>query len=92
MKRAVPSQNLIHANAEASNRSGEELIKWRSFLDNIDSPTLCADTLMALFNSLIASETSLFFKINSLFRILGNSRKKYRWRLRFPTARTSNKA
>jgi hypothetical protein len=88
----VPSQNLIHANAEASNRCGEELIKWRSFCDNIDSPTLCADTSMALFNSLIASETSLFFKINSLFRILGNFGKKHRCLLGILMSQTPNQA
>jgi hypothetical protein len=33
---------------------------------------LCIDTLMALFNSLIPSKISLLFRINSLYRILGN--------------------
>ena len=47
---------------------------------------LCADTLIALFNSLMSLEISLFFKINSLFRILGNFRKKHRWLLRFLTS------
>jgi hypothetical protein len=41
------------------------------------------DTLMVLFNSLMLRETSLFFEINSLFPILGNSEKKHRWLLGF---------
>jgi hypothetical protein len=32
---------------------------------------------MALFNSLMSTKISLLFKINSLFRILGNFRKKH---------------
>jgi hypothetical protein len=39
------------------------------------SPAFCTDTLIALFDSLMSAKISLFFKINSLFRILGNSKK-----------------
>ncbi len=51
-----------------------------------------ADTLMALFNSLMSLKMSLFFKINSLFRILGNFGKKHRRLLRFLTSQTPNLA
>jgi len=47
---------------------------------------------MALFNSLILLKMSLFFKINSLFQILGNFRKKHPRLLRFLTSQTPNLA
>ena len=54
--------------------------------------SLCHDTLIASFNSLMSLKLSLLLKINSLFRILGNFGKKHRRLLRFLTSRTPNYA
>ena len=87
------SQNLIRANGEASTRCGEDSSSAAlSAITNIDSPSICTDTLIASFNSLMSAEISLLFKINSLFPILGNFGKKLRRLLRFLTLWTSNYA
>ena len=39
--------------------------------------------LIASFHSLMSAKISLFLKINSLFRILGNSGRKHRWLVEF---------
>jgi hypothetical protein len=75
----VASQNLIRSVRterlpfDAPPRTPPSVL----FRPYVDSPIFCTDTLIAPFNSLMSLKISLLFKINSLFRILGNFGKKH---------------